>query len=67
MGDTGGMGTVAVVVLVAVVGLPLPVLTVVGARHRGAPWVLAGVAGIVFPVTCLVWYVLDEHPYAARR
>jgi hypothetical protein len=43
--------------------LPLVVLTASGARRRGAGAPLAMVAGVCFPVTWAIWYVLDEHPY----
>ena len=42
------------------------VLTAVGARRRGSAVLRAAVAGLVFPVTWTVWYVRDEHPYAAH-
>jgi hypothetical protein len=43
--------------------LALEVLTASGARRRGAGAPLAVVAGVCFPVTWAVWYVVDEHPY----
>ena len=47
----------------AVITLPLPVLTGLGARRRGLAIPLVVLAGVVFPVTWTVWYVRDEHPY----
>ena len=44
----------------------LMVLTALGARRRGSAVWPAAIAGIVFPVTWTVWYVRDEHPYAAQ-
>ena len=42
-------------------------LTCVGMRARGhgAAGALAG--GLLFPLTWVVWYVVDEHPYQPRR
>jgi len=55
------------VVLACVLVLSLVVLTVLGERRRGGPWVLAVVAGCAFPVTWVVWYVRDVRPYASAR
>ena len=53
----------ALVLASAVVALML--LTSLGARRRGSAVLPAALAGIFFPVTWTVWYVRDEHPYAA--
>ncbi|VXB76787.1 hypothetical protein [Nocardioides sp. AX2bis] len=37
-------------------------LTALGARRRGNPWALAVLAGLVFPLTWVHWYVADELP-----
>jgi hypothetical protein len=60
---------VGVVVAVAVPVVALVGLTMHGARRRGRGPLLAVAAGIVFPVTWLTWYLLDEHPFrrTARR
>jgi hypothetical protein len=50
-------------ILLAVVSLPLPVLTAQGARRRGVAIPRAVLAGLFFPVTWTDWYVRDEHPY----
>ncbi|CAN5236995.1 hypothetical protein BH09ACT12_BH09ACT12_33930 [soil metagenome] len=47
----------------AVVLGALVALTAVGASRRGAGLALAAVAGVFFPVTWTVWYVVDERPY----
>ena len=46
--------------------LLLAALTAVGARHRGNPMWLAALSGLAFPLVWVLWYVHDEHPYAAR-
>lgn len=56
---------VAVLVLVGTYLLPLGVLTGIGARRRGATRPLALLAGVAYPLTWMVWYVRDEHPYRA--
>jgi hypothetical protein len=43
----------------------LIVLTGVGQRKRGAHPMTAVVAGAFFPLTWMVWYVRDEHPYGS--
>ncbi len=47
----------------ALVLLPLPVLTALGAHRRGAGPALALIAGLFFPITWTAWYLRDEHPY----
>ena len=49
----------AVVGLVAV-WLMLGVLTAAGARHRGRRWGHAVAGGLLFPVTWVVWYLIDR-------
>lgn len=49
--------------LLAVLVLPLAVLTGIGARRRGRGIPQAVLAGLLFPVTWAAWYVSDEHPY----
>ena len=46
--------------------LTLAGLTSVGARRRGAGVAAALLAGVVFPVTWVVWYARDERPYRRR-
>jgi hypothetical protein len=57
-----GMAIVEVLA-VALVVLPLPVLTALGAHRRGVGPALALIAGLLFPITWTVWYLRDEHPY----
>lgn len=49
--------------VLAAVTLPLPILTGLGAHRRGLAIPPAVVAGLFFPVTWIVWYLRDEHPY----
>lgn len=51
------------IVVIAVLVLPLLVITVRGAHRRGLPVPAAVVAGLFFPVTWTIWYFRDEHPY----
>jgi hypothetical protein len=44
--------------------LSLAFLTGLGAHRRGVGLLPALVAGVFFPATWIVWYVLDEHPYS---
>lgn len=55
------------IVVLVVLALPLAVLTGIGARKRGVAISLALLAGLFFPVTWTVWYLLDEQPYRRRR
>lgn len=52
----------ALVVALVALGVPA-VLTGTGQRRRGSGLAVALVAGAFFPVTWVVWYVADEHPY----
>jgi hypothetical protein len=45
----------------------LCVLTMLGARRRGLPWVLAALSGLAFPLTWIFWYAEDELPYVRTR
>jgi hypothetical protein len=54
---------VVTVVLAAAAVLSFAVLTGLGERRRGARPVVAVLAGLGFPVTWVVWYIRDEHPY----
>jgi threonine/homoserine/homoserine lactone efflux protein len=45
----------------------LMALTAIGGRRRGRGLGLALVAGLFFPVTWAVWYLLDEHPGRSVR
>jgi hypothetical protein len=49
------------------VWLTLAALTCVGARRRGAGPAAALAAGVLFPVTWVVWYARDERPYRRRH
>jgi ABC-type polysaccharide/polyol phosphate export permease len=40
--------------------------TALGARRRGRGPLLAVVAGLLFPVTWIVWYVRDKSPLQRR-
>jgi hypothetical protein len=54
---------VAVALVLAGGVLALMVLTARGAGRRGSAVLPASLAGLFFPVTWVVWYVRDEHPY----
>lgn len=54
---------VVVILALAVLGALLVLLTGLGARRRGLDVLPASVAGLFFPLTWIVWYVRDEHPY----
>jgi hypothetical protein len=43
--------------------LALVILTGLGAHRRGLAGLPASLAGLFFPVTWVVWYLRDEHPY----
>lgn len=51
---------VAVVVLIM---LPPATLTAMGSRRRGNGVALTALAGVFFPISWIVWYLHDEHPY----
>jgi hypothetical protein len=55
------------ITLLGLLVLVLPTLTAVGARRRGAGIPLTVLAGVCFPVTWVVWYVRDEHPYQGEN
>lgn len=57
----------SVVGLLAVALLALAVLTALGSMRRGARLPAAALSGLFFPVTWVVWYLRDVHPYAGRR
>ena len=40
--------------------LVLGVLTAAGARHRGRRWDQALAGGLLFPVTWVLWYLIDR-------
>ena len=60
---------VATIIVVLGIGavLGLMVLTTVGGRRRGEPWVVAALRSLIFPVTWIAWYVEDEQPHLVRR
>jgi hypothetical protein len=53
----------ATVVLLVLAAAVLPVTTGLGSRRRGASVPVALVAGLLFPLTWIWWYVRDEDPY----
>ncbi|MBA2697738.1 MAG: hypothetical protein H0U61_03075 [Nocardioidaceae bacterium] len=58
-----GAAMVSAVVLGTAVFVALPILTILGARHRGLGLAAAVAAGIFLPITWTVWYLRDERPY----
>ena len=65
MSDTERMDDSMVTSVIAWIAplLPLAVLTAFGERRRAGGLASAVVAGLFFPVTWIVWYLRDEHPY----
>ncbi len=55
---------VSIAVAVAVLLGPLAAMTAHGAQRRGNGAWIAALSGLFFPVTWVVWYLRDEHPYA---
>jgi hypothetical protein len=55
------------VLILLLVVLALGGLTGLGAVRRGMDALPALVAATFFPVTWVVWYVRDEHPYRRRQ
>ena len=51
-----------IVTLLALVSVPLALLTAFGAHQRGLAMPLVVLTGLFYPVTWAVWYVRDEHP-----
>jgi hypothetical protein len=41
-------------------------LTVRGARRRGQRWRFAWLSGLLFPLSWVIWYVLDERAAGGR-
>ena len=41
-------------------------LTARGARRRGQRWRSAWLSGLFFPLSWVIWYVVDEHAAGAR-
>ena len=58
---------VSAIGLFAVALLALAVLTALGSTRRGARLPAAALSGLFFPVTWVLWYLRDVHPYAGRR
>jgi hypothetical protein len=50
----------------AALSLPVALLTALGARERGMAMPFVVLSGLFYPVTWIVWYVSDEHPYRNR-
>jgi hypothetical protein len=46
--------------------LPLGVLTAIGARRRGRRWRTAWLAGPLFPLAWVTWYLTDERAAGGR-
>lgn len=65
-GHTGVVTTVLALVLFGGL-LALVILTGLGAHRRGLAAPPASLAGLFFPITWIVWYLRDEHPYSHAR
>jgi hypothetical protein len=48
--------------LLALPWLALGSLTVIGARRRGQRWRTVWLSGLLFPLTWVVWYLVDQRP-----
>lgn len=55
---------VVVAALLFAPGSPLAIATAVGAHRRGCRGALVVLAGVGYPVTWVVWYLRDQHPYS---
>ena len=64
VGEHGAMVIVGIVLLAAV-PLSIAILTGLGEHRRSGRVWLAVVAGFVFPIAWVVWYVKDERPWSA--
>jgi hypothetical protein len=53
-------------VLLALIWVPLGVLTAFGARRRGRRWRTAWLAGPLFPLTWTIWYLIDDRAAGGR-
>jgi hypothetical protein len=53
--------------IIAIPVVAFMVLTGMGESQRGARPLTVVVAALFFPITWMVWYVRDEHPYAGSR
>jgi hypothetical protein len=52
--------------VLAVVWLAIGTLTLFGARRRGQRWRIAWLSGLFFPLTWVVWYIVDERAAGGR-
>jgi hypothetical protein len=52
--------------LAAAAWLTLGSLTAFGARRRGQRWRFAWLSGLIFPLTWVFWYVVDERAAGSR-
>ena len=52
--------------LSAAVWLLMGLLAAWGARRRGQRWRFAWLSGLFFPLSWVIWYVVDEHTAGGR-
>jgi hypothetical protein len=52
--------------LAAAVWLTLGLLTALGARNRGQRWRFGWLSGLFFPLTWVIWYVVDDRAAGGR-
>jgi hypothetical protein len=52
--------------LSAVVWLAVSSLSALGARRRGQRWRFAWLSGLFFPLSWVIWYVVDERAAGGR-
>jgi hypothetical protein len=61
--NAAGIGTLD---LLAAVWLALGLLTALGAERRGQRWRFAWLSGLFFPLSWVIWYMVDERAAGGR-
>jgi hypothetical protein len=58
--------TIGTLSLSAAVWLALGVLTAIGGRRRSQRWRFVWLSGLFFPLTWMLWYVVDDRAAGGR-
>jgi hypothetical protein len=67
LGSVEGVNAAGILALgVAVVWLAVGSLTARGAQRRGQRWRFAWLSGLLFPVSWVIWYLVDERAAGGR-